>query len=166
MLRRAARKLVHVVRRINRAWVDALDPDHEPGGDPFADVSPEPAPRSESVAPPPPPPPAPEPAEPPAPAQDAEPAVHRTVEVWAESTPNPDAVKFSASVPVAPRGALSFDSAEAAASHPLGRAVFGVGGVRSMFAVNDFVTVTREPDADWEELAPRLEAAIADALSR
>lgn len=99
-------------------------------------------------------------AETPQAAPHAEPAV----DVWAESTPNPDAMKFSASVPVAPRGALSFDSAEAAAAHPLGRAVFAVDGVRSMFAVNDFVTVTRRAGADWSELVPRIERAIASAV--
>lgn len=150
MLRRAARRLLRAVRRLNRAWVDALDPDHAPDEGAFVEAPPtRPAPA--------PPPPRPEPP-PSAPA--------RQVEVWSEGTPNPDAMKFSASVPVAPRGALSFDSAEAAADHPIGRAVFAVGGVRSMFAVNDFVTVTREPGADWRELAPLLEAAIAEALSR
>lgn len=160
MLRRAARKLVRVVRRINRAWVDALDPDHgtEPQAEgSFVEAPPRPAdpaptaPRDDTT---------------PTGRAPSEPAPARRVEVWSENTPNPDAMKFSASVPVAPRGALSFDSAEAAAAHPVGRAVFAVEGVRSMFAVNDFVTVTREPGADWDELAPRLEAAIAEALSR
>lgn len=136
MLRRVVRKAVRAVRRFNRAWIDALDPDHAPGA-------------SYAEAPPPPAPPPPRPAP----------------EVWAEPTPNPDAMKFSASVPIAPRAALSFDSAEAAAAHPLGRAVFAVPGVRSLFAVNDFVTVTRLPGADWGELVPRLERAIAEALS-
>lgn len=146
MLRRAAGKLVRAVRRFNRAWIDALDPDYDPDAT-FAE------------APPRPPAPAAAPTAAPAPAI-------RTVEVWAEPTPNPDAMKFSASVPVAPRGALSFDSAAAAADHPLGRAIFASGGVRSMFAVNDFVTVTRAAGADWATLAPRLEEAIAEALSR
>lgn len=157
MLRRAARKLVRAVRRINRAWVDALDPDH--GAPPGAHEPDRGADATFTEAPP-----RPAPAPPEGVATPQSPA--RRVEVWAESTPNPDAMKFSASVPVAPRGALSFDSAEAAASHPVGRAVFAVGQVRSMFAVNDFVTVTREPGADWGALAPRLEAAIAEALSR
>lgn len=154
MLRRALRRLVHRVRRFNRAWIDALDPDHDPDAR-WAEAPPRPdaAPAGPvaEVAPP----TRPEPA----------PSVPRSAEVWAEPTPNPDAMKFSASVPIAPRGALTFDDAAAAATHPVGRAVFAVGGVKSMFAVNDFVTVTRVPDADWAVMAPKIEAAIAGALA-
>ena len=33
-------------------------------------------------------------------------------------------------------------------------------GVASVFMVEDFVTVTKRPEADWQELIPRVEAAI------
>lgn len=89
---------------------------------------------------------------------------HRTVTVTGEDTPNPNARKFTCSVKVVQQGSLSFGTAAEAAGHPIGKAVFAVGGVKSVFAVNDFVTVTKSDDADWAKLAPRLAAAIKGAL--
>ncbi|RME22184.1 MAG: hypothetical protein D6798_16430 [Deltaproteobacteria bacterium] len=86
------------------------------------------------------------------------------VRVHAEATPNPDALKFTLDRRVVDSGSLSFSSAEDAAGHPLGRAIFAVPGVRSAFAVHDFVTVTKDPDASWTDLRPALEEAIRTAL--
>lgn len=86
------------------------------------------------------------------------------VMVFGEATPNPNAMKFTATVPVIPSGTLSLTSAEAAEAHPLGRALFALNGVRVVFAVNDFVTVTKEGSADWVALAPAVEGAITTYL--
>nr|MBA3398589.1 NifU N-terminal domain-containing protein [Acidimicrobiia bacterium] len=40
---------------------------------------------------------------------------------------------------------LSVASREAAAGIPFAEAVFAAGGVASIFGVNDFVTITRQP---------------------
>jgi len=85
--------------------------------------------------------------------------------VKGESTPNPNAMKFGCSVKVVPKGSLSLNNAGVAAGHPLGAAIFAVSGVKAVFAVNDFVTVTKEESYSWDELRPRLEAAISAALS-
>lgn len=84
--------------------------------------------------------------------------------VTAEDTPNPNARKFACSVKVVEKGSLSFNSAEEAEKHPLGKAVWAVEGVKSVFAVNDFVTVTKTDDADWAKLSPKLVKAIQSAL--
>jgi hypothetical protein len=36
--------------------------------------------------------------------------------------------------------------------------------VGSLFMVDDFVTVTKLPDADWQQLAPRVVAVMERAL--
>jgi hypothetical protein len=87
------------------------------------------------------------------------------VDVQHHRTPNPNAVKFV--VPgrrLVESGSRSFFDAAAAAGDPLASAVMGLDGVASIFMVNDFVTVTRTPEADWGELIPRVEAAIRNAL--
>ena len=78
-----------------------------------------------------------------------------TVSIHAEPTPNPDAMKFVSSVPVP---ALS-------PSHPLQQSLLGVDGVKSIFAIEDFVTVTREQDRDWNLLLPEIEKILVWQLS-
>ena len=54
--------------------------------------------------------------------------------------------------------------AEAAAAVPFAAAVFAAGGVASVFGVNDFVTITRVPGADWEPIVTAVQAAAATHL--
>jgi hypothetical protein len=72
-------------------------------------------------------------------------------------TPNPNAMKFTLDVPLP--STMNFTSAEAASGDEFAEAVFSAGGVASLFGVNDFVTVTREPEADWAPIV----AAVVDA---
>jgi hypothetical protein len=104
-------------------------------------------------------------AEPPEPVAEAVKPAAKAISVRAEATPNPNAMKFQCSVMVIAKGSLSFNNAIAAKQNPLASAVFDVGGVRSVFAVKDFVTVTREDGVDWNMLSPRIEAAIREHLS-
>lgn len=151
MVRSVARAVLGRVRRFNRWWIDRLDPDAR---------SPEPAAWD-----------APEPEAPGAPSSPAPVAAApeagraaRVVEVWAESTPNPNAVKFVCSVPAIDGGALTWRAGDRT-DHPLGAALLAIPGVASAFAVGDFVTVTRRPTADWDTLAPEVEAALRRALA-
>jgi hypothetical protein len=47
---------------------------------------------------------------------------------------------------------------------PFAQAVLAVDGVASVFGVNDFVTVTRESDADWDVIVCAVEEAAAEFL--
>lgn len=82
-----------------------------------------------------------------------------------EETPNPNAHKYVLGQKVVEKGSLSFNSAEAASGNVLGTAVFKVNGVASVFAVNDFVTVTKAPGADWTAVDKGVIAALSAALS-
>lgn len=55
-------------------------------------------------------------------------------------------------------------SADAAAGNAFAEEVFAAGGVATVFAVNDFVTVTREDGADWEPIVAAVQAAAAAHL--
>ena len=50
-------------------------------------------------------------------------------------------------------------SAEAAADIPFASDVFAAGGVSTVFGVNDFVTVTRLPGADWGPIIAAVQTA-------
>ena len=77
-------------------------------------------------------------------------------------TPNPDAMKYTLDVTLP--GSFNVTSPDAAADQPFAAAVFAAGGVASVFGVNDFVTITREPGADWEAITEAVRAAAAQHL--
>jgi hypothetical protein len=85
------------------------------------------------------------------------------LEIAAEPTPNPDAMKFSLNrtVTEGARG-RTFSSPEEAVLSPLARALLGVQGVRSVFMLRDFVTVTRVPDAVWDPIVEGVERALRE----
>ena len=82
-----------------------------------------------------------------------------------EQTPNPNAGKFTVGrTLVEGRRGRSYDSAEAAAEDPIASRLMELEGVRGVFMVADFVTVTKAPEASWRELAPRVQETIRGAL--
>lgn len=81
-----------------------------------------------------------------------------------QPTPNPNAGKFATDRTVVQSGSRSYFSAEQAAGDPVAEALFAIPGVASVFMVADFITVTKTPDARWDELAPRVEEAIRATL--
>lgn len=81
---------------------------------------------------------------------------------FASPTPNPNSMKYTLDVKLP--ATINFANAEAAADHPFAAAVFGCEGVGSIFGVNDFVTVTRTPGADWDPITDAVTAAAAEHL--
>lgn len=59
---------------------------------------------------------------------------------------------------------INMANADAAAGNSFAEAVFAIDGVGSLFGVNDFVTVTRKPGADWDTIVPAVQAAAAEHL--
>lgn len=83
------------------------------------------------------------------------------IEVSFEDTPNPNAMKFTLSVKIGPK-ALNLTSAND--DHPLARRVFKIPGVRSVFAVNNFVTVTKDDSAAWGGLTHPIVEALQEVF--
>jgi hypothetical protein len=82
-----------------------------------------------------------------------------------DETPNPQAGKFTVGRTLLEgRRGITFDSPEAAAGNPVAARLLAEAGVRSVFIVADFVTVTKHADAAWAELAPRVQAALREVL--
>ena len=77
-------------------------------------------------------------------------------------TPNPNAMKFSLDTKLP--GTMNFTKPEAAAGNAFAEAVFATDGVVQVFGVNDFVTVTRRPGADWDPIIEAVKAAAAEHL--
>ncbi len=79
----------------------------------------------------------------------------------ASPTPNPDALKFTLDIRLPEM--MNVASPEEAAT-PFARAVFAVPGVANLFGVNDFVTVTRRPGADWDPIIAAVTSAAEELL--
>ena len=82
-----------------------------------------------------------------------------------QPTPNPNAGKFTLNRKVLEGTASrSFYNADDAAGNPLASALFDVEGVASVFMVDDFITVTKTPSAEWETLIPKVQAVIEQVV--
>jgi hypothetical protein len=77
-------------------------------------------------------------------------------------TPNPNALKFTLDTTLPDR--MNVTSAEEAEGDPFAAEVFAAGGVASIFRMNDFVTVVRQPGADWEPIVAAVQAAAGAHL--
>ena len=77
-------------------------------------------------------------------------------------SPNPNALRFGLDTTL--EGTMNVGSAGAAAGNAFAEAVFAAPGVASIFGVNDFVTVTRQPGADWDPIIAAVQTAAAEHL--
>lgn len=74
------------------------------------------------------------------------------LEVTVEGTPNPHAAKFTLGRQLPVEESRSYFDAEDAEGDPLAERLFEIEGVRALLMVDNFVTVTKAEDADWDGL--------------
>ena len=79
----------------------------------------------------------------------------------AAPTPNPDAMKFTLDITL-PERILAKRGDDV--DDEFTSAVLSTDGVASVFGVNDFVTITREHDAEWDPIVCAVEDAAAAHL--
>ena len=82
--------------------------------------------------------------------------------IQTESTPNPATLKFLPGQTVLEVGTADFPNVEAAGKSPLAKRIYAVGGVTGVFFGNDFVTVTKSEDTDWQHIKPSILGAIME----
>nr|CAH7712318.1 unnamed protein product [Callosobruchus chinensis] len=84
--------------------------------------------------------------------------------VQTQETPNPNSLKFLPGVKVLENGqTMDFPTGQAAYCSPLGKLLFRIEGVKSVFLGPDFITVTKSDDeVDWKLLKPEIFATIMD----
>jgi Fe-S cluster biogenesis protein NfuA len=67
-------------------------------------------------------------------------------------TPNPQALKFILSEVILKRESRSFQSKEDAAADPLAEGIFNINGVVSVFYMDKFITIEKDPKISWGEI--------------
>jgi Fe-S cluster biogenesis protein NfuA len=82
--------------------------------------------------------------------------------IQTESTPNPATLKFLPGQTVLEAGTADFPTPEAGGSSPLARRIFAVSGVTGVFFGNDFVTVTKSDDVEWDHIKPAILGAVME----
>ncbi|MCU0450267.1 MAG: NifU family protein [Bernardetiaceae bacterium] len=80
----------------------------------------------------------------------------KLITVYTEAVPNPEAMKFVVNTMLAPDDDFLRDYAEAGQTtdSPLAQELFKYDFVRRVFITKNFVTVTKDPAADWSEKVP------------
>lgn len=85
------------------------------------------------------------------------------LEIRAQGTPNPNAVKFTINRMIATQGTTYRDAA--AAQMPWAQQLLRLPGVTQVFALQNFISVTKTPETDWNVLGPQIEGVLRQALS-
>jgi len=78
------------------------------------------------------------------------------VAVTPEGTPNPNAVKFTLDRPATDKRSETFRAGSDPADSPLGAQIFALDGVTNVFLAANFVSVTKQPAAFWDDLLPEV----------
>jgi len=86
----------------------------------------------------------------------------RMANVTAQPTPNPAAYKFTIQGHSF-EGPRTVGSPAEAAGTPF-ESLFGLPGVSSIFATADFVTITKDADADWATIIEPATTALSSAF--
>ncbi len=86
------------------------------------------------------------------------------VHMLVQGTPNPNALKFVLNVPVRRSGRVTYKSAGECGGNPLAAALFALPGVREVFFYDNYITVTQDGTADWNELEERVKATIRSGI--
>ena len=85
------------------------------------------------------------------------------LEITVQGTPNPNAAKFTLNRVVTGQGTTFRDAATAGTVWA--RELLGIAGITQIFAVNNFISVTKDPGAEWGAIAPEVERVLRQAFA-
>ncbi|MFQ5451716.1 MAG: NifU N-terminal domain-containing protein [Nitrospinaceae bacterium] len=82
------------------------------------------------------------------------------VEVTVSTTPNENAMKYTLNRNAIDSGYKTYKNPQEAEESPVAKALFAIEGVDQVFLMADFVTVTKNPGANWAALEEPILQAI------
>ena len=86
------------------------------------------------------------------------------VSIYTEMTPNPETMKFVANKLLYPGKSIDFPEESTAAPSPLAKELFAFPFIRSVFIASNFVTLTKTPDTQWEDVIPTVREFLKQYL--
>ena len=85
--------------------------------------------------------------------------------IQTEDTPNPETLKFIPGSIILKKGTADFSNKEFASNSPLASRLFNIDGVSRVFLATDFLSVTKDPQLDWNNLKPLILTGIMEHYS-
>ena len=85
--------------------------------------------------------------------------------IQTEDTPNPETLKFIPGDIILKTGTADFSSKDVASDSPLASRLFEIDGVSRVFLATDFISVTKDPQLDWNNLKPSILTGIMEHYS-
>lgn len=86
------------------------------------------------------------------------------VSIYTEMTPNPETMKFVANKLLYPGKSIDFPDEASAAPSPLAKELFAFPFIRGVFIASNFVTLTKTPDTQWEDVIPTVREFLKQYL--
>lgn len=87
------------------------------------------------------------------------------INIYTESNPNPNSLKFVANLMLLPEGvSRDFDSKESTKEAPLAAELFAYPYVKRVFYMSNFITVTKDEQTDWYEVKGEIQNHIKSFL--
>ncbi len=86
------------------------------------------------------------------------------VSIYTEMTPNPETMKFVANKLLYPGKSIDFPDEVSSKPSPLAAELFAFPFIRSVFIASNFVTLTKTPEAQWDEIIPTLRGFLKEYL--
>ena len=87
------------------------------------------------------------------------------VNIYTESNPNPNSLKFVANYMLMPAGvSRDFRTADTASDAPLAVKLFELSYVKGVFYMSNFITVTKDEATDWYEVKGEVQNLIKSHL--
>lgn len=85
----------------------------------------------------------------------------RIISLYSEATPNPENMKFVMNKMLFARNNVDFQSAEEVdGASPMADELFGLPFVKGVFISNNFITIAKKPDFEWNEIIPEIKEFI------
>ena len=85
------------------------------------------------------------------------------LEIVATGSPNPNAVKFTLNRVVATQGKTYRDATSADVGWV--RQILGIPGVTQVFALNNFISINKTPETDWNVIGPQVEQVLREIFA-
>lgn len=86
------------------------------------------------------------------------------VSIYTEMTPNPETMKFVANKLLYPGKSIDFPEESSAGPSPLAKELFAFPFIRAVFIASNFVTLTKTPDTDWNDVIPTIREFLKNYL--
>lgn len=86
------------------------------------------------------------------------------VSIYTEMTPNPETMKFVANKLLYPGKSIDFPDESEAGPSPLAKELFAFPFVKSVFIASNFVTLTKTPGTNWDDVIPSIREFLKNYL--